>query len=646
MKHWLNRLIQHYTYDMRIKTKLAVSHLILVLLPTAVLSIFLYLRIYNMVMEDSINGEQALFDQTVTSIENLISYAEHTCDSMIQSSMIHGLFQSSLDPSETAGYSQILIDRLDRLLELTKNHSMIQDIKIYYNDRLYQNIEPFSQETPSWLSPLSLMDSPWIGSFAQNAKDRLVCPEDCLSSLESQKNGTLAYIARIPVLSGGETEETGKSQTAGFLVLYLARSSFDTLLFQNVSVSEEITFLVNENQELVASSNYEAIPDPQVLSRLFASVKSKERGADRSQTVPSFRFSLNTAKNGSMYAAASPICGTDWIMVSLIPSFRMGEAGKDVILHFSALYLLAIVIALYTSFRLAGSIANRIIGVAFQMETVRSGRPLPIELTDSGKDEIGILADTYNYMTAEINDLMEQQEKTSEELRIAEFRALQAQINPHFLYNTLDMINWLAQNGQTERVTKAVQALSRFYKLTLGRKELLHSVEQELEHVGLYVQLQNMRYDNCADYMVDVPEELFSCPIPKLTFQPIVENAILHGIMMKEEKKGSILLTGWPEGNDMVFVISDDGAGIPPETLHALKEDVNSGASEPDLSSASPASSASSQSFSSHIGLYNTNLRLKSLYGPSYGLFFSSTEGQGTEVTLRLPINNRPNAGS
>ena len=208
------------------------------------------------------------------------------------------------------------------------------------------------------------------------------------------------------------------------------------------------------------------------------------------------------------------------------------------------------------------------------------------------------------------------------------------------------MINWLAQNGQTERVTKAVQALSRFYKLTLGRKELLHSVEQELEHVGLYVQLQNMRYDNCADYMIDVPEELFSCPIPKLTFQPIVENAILHGIMMKEEKKGSILLTGWPEGNDMVFVISDDGAGIPPETLHALKEDVNSGASEPDLSSASPASSASSQSFSSHIGLYNTNLRLKSLYGPSYGLFFSSTEGQGTEVTLRLPINNRPNARS
>ena len=158
-----------------------------------------------------------------------------------------------------------------------------------------------------------------------------------------------------------------------------------------------------------------------------------------------------------------------------------------------------------------------------------------------------------------------------------------------------------------------------------------------------------MRYDNCVTFVMDVPDELYDYTIPKLTFQPIVENAFLHGIMTTEQKKGSILLTGWPEGNDMVFVISDDGAGIPPETLHALKEDVNSEDCQPDLSSASSASSsssASSQSFSSHIGLYNTNLRLKSLYGPSYGLFFSSTEGQGTEVTLRLPINNRPNAGS
>ena len=135
----------------------------------------------------------------------------------------------------------------------------------------------------------------------------------------------------------------------------------------------------------------------------------------------------------------------------------------------------------------------------------------------------------------------------------------------------------------------------------------------------------------CA-FVVDVPEELCEYTIPKLTFQPIVENAFLHGIMMKEEKKGSILLTGWPEGDDIVFIISDDGAGIPPETLDTLKDDVIAGTG----SSASPRHTA----FSGHIGIYNTNLRLKSLYGESYGLSITSTLGKGTEVTVRIPARH------
>lgn len=168
----------------------------------------------------------------------------------------------------------------------------------------------------------------------------------------------------------------------------------------------------------------------------------------------------------------------------------------------------------------------------------------------------------YNFMTAEINELLNQKELAAKELQKAEFRALQAQINPHFLYNTLDMINWLAKSGQISQVSQAVQALTRFYRLTLGQKELFGTIDDEITHVTLYMQLQNMRYNHCADFIADIPPELGSLTIPKLTFQPIVENALLHGILMKEEKKGCILLTGWREGEDAVLVISDDGAGI------------------------------------------------------------------------------------
>ena len=113
-------------------------------------------------------------------------------------------------------------------------------------------------------------------------------------------------------------------------------------------------------------------------------------------------------------------------------------------------------------------------------------------------DEIGDLIDTYNYMTRKMDELMKKQAKSAEDLRIAEFNSLQAQINPHFLYNTMDMINWMALQGQTEEISHAVQSLSRFYKLTLSRKKGISTIARELEHVTIYVQLQNMRYHDLS----------------------------------------------------------------------------------------------------------------------------------------------------
>ena len=132
-------------------------------------------------------------------------------------------------------------------------------------------------------------------------------------------------------------------------------------------------------------------------------------------------------------------------MVSLIPRDQIAGIGHSVVLNFAFTYGMIALFALFIAYKLSESIADRIIGVALQMETIRKGRPEPLELTAAGNDEIGVLSGTYNYMTAEINQLMDYEEKAATELRIAEFRALQAQINPHFLYNTLDMINWLSR---------------------------------------------------------------------------------------------------------------------------------------------------------------------------------------------------------
>jgi len=223
-------------------------------------------------------------------------------------------------------------------------------------------------------------------------------------------------------------------------------------------------------------------------------------------------------------------------------------------------------------------------------------------------------------MCEQINLLLDKQEEDAKNLRNSEFKALQVQINPHFLYNTLDMISWMSKSGKNENVTAAVWILSKFYKLTLSRKETIGTIEQELEHISLYVQIQNMRFSNKIYFIIDVPDSLMEYEIPKLTFQPIVENSILHGILEKDSKEGNIVITAWIEDNTIIFFISDDGIGIEP----GIVEKILTG-------------ELKRKQGNSNIGINNTHQRLQLLYGQEFGLSYTSTLGSGTEVELRIP---------
>ena len=160
------------------------------------------------------------------------------------------------------------------------------------------------------------------------------------------------------------------------------------------------------------------------------------------------------------------------------------------------------------------------------------------------------------------------------------------------------MINWLAQQGRTDEVSRAVQSLSRFYKLTLSRKQSISTIYREVEHVSIYLQIQNMRYHDSITFVSDIPDELMEYQIPKLTLQPIIENSVLHGILETADKTGTIVLTGWMEDSDIVLLISDDGIGIAAEQLATILS-----------------GEGASSSGGTNIAVYNTHRRLQILYG-------------------------------
>ncbi len=383
----------------------------------------------------------------------------------------------------------------------------------------------------------------------------------------------------------------------------------DDLLKNNLSSNSSVAYIINNRDSMVATT------DIALSGTYHFSYETVQESV-----MSSNNFITKNILGEDVYAGFNRIRNTDWYMVVAIPSGPLLHKSRIFIGVFGLVYLGCIIACFMIATLLSRSLTNRLSAVIDQMSKCRLG--LPVALPDpDAQDEIGELVDSYNYMTHIIHDLVEEQAKAAEDLRIAEFNSLQAQMNPHFLYNTMDMINWLSQQGRSQEMTIAIQKLSRFYKLTLSRKQSLSTIQDELEHVSIYVELLNMRFAGSIDFIVDMPDSLMERPIPKLTFQPVVENCILHGIMEKEEKEGTIVLTGWEEEKGIVILISDDGVGISPEIL----ENILAG------KKIAPGGTGT------NIAVYNTHRRLQLMYGSEYGLKYSSTPGAGTEVEIRIP---------
>ncbi len=214
----------------------------------------------------------------------------------------------------------------------------------------------------------------------------------------------------------------------------------------------------------------------------------------------------------------------------------------------------------------------------------------------------------------------EQVTREQKQLRKAEFELLQAQINPHFLYNTLDAIVWSAEAGNEKQVVKMVGSLSDFFKSSLNKGKEIVTIREELQHVRSYLEIQQIRYQDILKYEIDVPESLYGYEIPKITVQPVVENALYHGI--KEKRGGgTIRVEGSEDENDLFIRVIDNGMGMDEERMAEVIRG---------LSDKNPEAKKI-------YGLYNVNERIRLGYGEEYGISMESAYGEGTTVTIHLP---------
>ena len=302
---------------------------------------------------------------------------------------------------------------------------------------------------------------------------------------------------------------------------------------------------------------------------------------------------------------------------------------------FAGVEALVVLFGMLTSLRTRRSMQRTIREPIAQLEEVTgqlAGGHLEARAKPTDTEELRSLTGSVNVMADRLQELIQQNRMEQENLKKAELRTLQAQVNPHFLYNTLDTILWQAEDGNTQEVIRLTQALSDFFRISLSSGKDWIPVRQELRHLAGYLSIQKVRYRDVLNYEIDVAQAILDYTILKLVLQPLVENAIYHGI--KERRGGGkIVVRGYEEEGRLFFSVADNGMGMTAERLAAIRKSLSEGTEMPH-GQVFPGYTGSG------FGLRNVDQRIRLYYGQPEGLQIESGTG-GTVVSFRVPATVR-----
>lgn len=310
---------------------------------------------------------------------------------------------------------------------------------------------------------------------------------------------------------------------------------------------------------------------------------------------------------------------TGWTVWLYQPVGLAGEAMRPIGVMAGVTILICILAAVLAYFITSGMVSGRIERLTCLMQEVQEGS-MDMQMESDDRDEIGMLYRGFGSMMKRIRTLINEVYLSKITQKEAELKALQAQINPHFLYNTLSLINWKALEAGEEDISRMTLALSTFYRTALNRGRNVLQVEAELSNTRAYLEIQSMLHDGDFDYEIEAQPEILQCESLNLILQPLVENAIHHGIEEKTDGRGKITVRGWKEDNCVWFMVEDNGVGMEQEVADKILTMESKG-----------------------YGVRNVDERIRLCYGEKYAMKVESVVGKGTKMTIHFPARRLTN---
>lgn len=407
------------------------------------------------------------------------------------------------------------------------------------------------------------------------------------------------------------------------LICYAVRDAAGTQIgFVNGAISLNRLTDLTDHIDFYGGTSFIADPD----GNLYTNVGGQLAGDDLAQVLAHMPASGTTKSASTLTLGGeekevffSHIPQTnDWYLCTVVERARLLQEGHSLIFSILLIWALLLILSWPLSFWVARYISRPIRRLSSAMQQVQAG-DFTVAVPAAGQDETAQLARQFNRMVANTKQLLKAVEQEQSDRYRAQFQVLQNQIKPHFLYNTLDTLQWKALDYGADELAQLITALSGFFRVGLSAGQDFIPLKREFEHVGHYLTIQQYRYADILHYELSLPPTLGDALVSRLLLQPLVENAIYHGIKPKLAP-GTIRIFARTAAATLELVVEDDGVGMDSVALAQLMAKLD----RPEAAHS--------------VGLHNIQQRLKLIYGSGYGLHITSQPGAGTTVTVRLPL--------
>ena len=410
----------------------------------------------------------------------------------------------------------------------------------------------------------------------------------------------------VITLSRGIRDRSGSGEKEGVFFIDLNYSAISGLCDQSTVGTKGYAFILDAKGNIVYHPQQQ-----QLYNELQTENISLIMDTDEDTVL------TGTGNDGKLYSISRSE-KTGWTVVDCTNVKELLSKSRQAQSVYVLTAIILVIVALLFSRFMARSITLPIQKLRDSMKKVQEGDFSVSDVVVDSRNEIGSLTKSFDVMTHRIHELMEQNVHEQEEKRKSELKALQSQINPHFLYNTLDSIIWMAEGKKNEEVVLMTASLARLLRQSISNEDEVVPIANEVEYARGYLTIQKMRYKDKLEFQIDVDSSILYIPLIKLVLQPIIENAIYHGLKYKESK-GLLIVKGFMKDGNAVLQVIDDGVGMDEETLAHIydKHKVNY--------------------HSNGVGVYNVQKRLKLYYGDGYGITYESEKGKGTTATITIP---------